>query len=291
MSYYDNILQWWDGVVWQPVEIAPINAKAIPATSIATTTSLTASPATINAGETVTLTATVTGATAGSVKFTGGSLGAGITDTASPWTTTNAPTASTTYYAEYLANGNYLGSKSTGKTVTVKQKVTKTATGPAKSSSNWEWKQSSAPFQVASTLTVGSGKDIPYSTAYVTKVVMWVSGYNGTSTCRAGLWNNGSPATLLGSSPNTTTASGGDTAGEVKQTTFTFSSPITVTTGTYNIGFWRDDNAGTAWAKSSTISGRTIWEDNSATAIGTLNKDASEGSLSLSWVVTYYIWQ
>ena len=300
MGYYDQSLSWWDGEKWRPTDaewqVGLLSKEST--TSIATSTSLTlngtAGNVTINRGATVDLAATVAGTTAGTVEFRAGSTSGTLitSDTASPWNSANyAPTATTTVYAVYKGSGVYLPSNSVGRTITVKQKATKTAAGPAKSSSNWEWKQSSEPYQIASTLTVGSGKDIPYATAYITAVTFWLSGYNGTSTCRAGVWNNGSPATLLGSSPNTTTASGGDTAGEVKQTKFTFSSPITVTTGTYNIGFWRSTSAGTAWSKSGTASGRTIWEDNSASSMGQLDKDASEGSLSLSWTIDYYIWQ
>jgi hypothetical protein len=88
-----------------------------------TSISLAASAASINNGEAVTLTATVTGATSGTVYFRSGSASGAIAATASVSggraVATVSPGAATTYYAQYVANGNYLGSTSGGVAVAV----------------------------------------------------------------------------------------------------------------------------------------------------------------------------
>ena len=80
--------------------------------SIPTSISLAIDKTSVAAGSPIVLTATVTGATTGTVRFRTGSTSGTVvaTDTASPWTATLTPSADTTYYAEYVAAGDYLGS-------------------------------------------------------------------------------------------------------------------------------------------------------------------------------------
>lgn len=100
---------------------------------IATSLSLTSNVTTINNGQSLTLTATLSGASSGSVAFRSGSPTGAIvaTKTAPPYTVTVAPTADVTYYATYAANNDYLASNSAGRVINVRQVVTKTWSGYA----------------------------------------------------------------------------------------------------------------------------------------------------------------
>jgi hypothetical protein len=130
MPYFDRALKWWDGGAWRPeIDNPPPDLVAIDPGNIATTTTLTVSASTVNAGTAVTLTATVSGTPAGSVIFerlSGSTWVAISTDTASPWTASHTPTASTSYRARYLGSGVYQPSTSATKTVTVKTLQTAT---------------------------------------------------------------------------------------------------------------------------------------------------------------------
>lgn len=104
-----------------------------------TSISISASASTIVTGNSVVLTAYVTGAPSGTVNFRSGSPTGPIvaTDyTGSPWQMTLYPTATTTYYAEYVANGNYLGSTSGAVTVTVNKITTTTSLSLSSTSIN-----------------------------------------------------------------------------------------------------------------------------------------------------------
>lgn len=77
----------------------------------------------IIAGQSVTLTATITGASTGSVRFragsTSGTIVATVSASAGKASAVLAPGSTTTYYAEYVASGYVLGSFSSGVAVTV----------------------------------------------------------------------------------------------------------------------------------------------------------------------------
>lgn len=99
--------------------VGAVSPGALVDYQIPTSISLAVSSSSVNAGQSVTLTATVTGASSGTVRFRKDSPSGTIvaTDTSAPWSASVTPTADTTYYAEYVANGDYEGSVSTGKTV------------------------------------------------------------------------------------------------------------------------------------------------------------------------------
>ena len=275
MTYYDQFLHWWDGTAWQPSSVAPIDAIAIPSTNIATSTSLALSKTTINSGEAVTLTATVTGASAGSVKCTNTSGGPAlsVTDAAPPWTTSYSPTSTAKVKAAYLANGNYLGSTSTEKTITVKQKVTKTY--KQSSRSGYQWRQSSTPFEVESTFTVGSSGQIPYTSFTITGIRLQVARYHagsGSTSITAHVANS-SGSILQSATLSVGGASGSDTP---LSPTFNLTD-FTVTSGTYRIGFTRDGAYQTQWDEYS--AGGTLYYDGS-----------SQGTGSLLWEIDGYAW-
>lgn len=130
----------WDGSTWLPNPSLPA-AVGIPVTSVATTTTLSTSASSVNSGTAVTLTATVTGTPAGSVIFerlSGSTWVAISTDTASPWTASHTPTATTSYRARYLGSGSSLPSTSATKSVTVKTLQTATKTLNAQWSASYQ---------------------------------------------------------------------------------------------------------------------------------------------------------
>ncbi|TFG40318.1 MAG: Ig-like domain repeat protein [Candidatus Aminicenantes bacterium] len=273
--YYGQALRWWDGDTWAPTipAVGDVDLRKVSATSVATATTLTVTPTIVNAGSPVTLTATVTGASAGSVQFYAGTTLIS-TDTASPWTATHAPTATTSYTAKYVANGVYLGSTSAGKSVTVKQKSTKTYVQASRS--GYQWRQSSAPTKIESTFVVGTGGLIPYSSFVITGIKLQAARYHagsGSSVITAHVAS--SNGTILSSKASVTlgAASGSDTP----MSALIDLPDITVATGTYRIGFTRGTTVGTQWDEYS--SKGTLYYDGS-----------SQGAGSLLYEITGYIW-
>jgi hypothetical protein len=100
-----------------------------------TTLSLSASASTINNGESVTLTATISGASTGSVQFrtgsTSGTVVATVSASGGQASTVQRPTSDTTYYATYVANGYNKASSSGSRSVVVRQLITKSWQGKA----------------------------------------------------------------------------------------------------------------------------------------------------------------
>ena len=278
MDYYDLALKWWDGTSWQPVlpSVTDVDLVKVSATSVATTTALATSASTINNGQSVTLTATVTGAASGSVNFfqtSGTSLNS--TDSASPWTATYAPTTTSKVKASYIANGIYLGSTSTEKTITVKQQSTKTYSQASRS--GYSWRQSSSPTKIESTFTVGSTGNIPYTSGFtITGIQLEVAGYYlgpGSSTITAHIAN--SSGTILSQKTGVVVskASSSDSA----LSALIDIPDLAVSTGTYRIGFTRSTSYQTQWDEY-TGSGTLYWDG------------ASQGTGSILWKITGYIW-
>ena len=276
--YYGDALRWWDGTAWVPAipAVSAVNLVKVAAASVATSTSLAVTPTTINNGQTVTLTATVTGAATGSVQFTSnsGTPALNTTDATSPWTTTYSPTATAVVKAAYLANGSNLGSTSPTKTITVRQKSTKSYSQSTRSS--YQWRQSSAPTKLESTFTVGASGNIPYTSFTVTGIKLQMATYfgsSGSTIITAHIAN--STGTIL--SQLASVSIGAATSSDTPLSGIIDIPDVTLVSGTYRIGFTRSTSYQSQW--------------DTYTGYGTLYEDGvSQGAGSLLWQIDGYVW-
>lgn len=280
MGYYDRAMNWWSGTRWEPQTSSWLsgNLTKEAASTIATSLSLTSNAYTINAGQSITLTATMSPAGAtGFVTFTGPGFNSGAVAVSGGAASANVtPSSSGQMTASFVGTGVYLNCSGTTN-ITVRTVSYKTASHLTRSS--YSWGMSSAPHKLTSSFGIGTGtNDIPYSSATLYNVRIQVAGYYGRSDAltisQAGIYDNADNPIAVVGNPGVSRAGGTDTPAN------SFDIPdITLSAGVYRIGFVFPSSMSAQWDKHTSVGGYTLYQDGGAVA-----------STSLLWEIDYYIY-
>ena len=279
-GYFDSAVKWWDGTKWRPGSadwLVPTISRKLP-TSIATSITLNLSATTINSGQSVTISGNITGASSGSVQiYRGGGLLKTVTAGSGAYSTTDNPSSSSSYYAVYVANGNFLGSTSGTQNVTVRtaQYYTVRSSSYGVARNGYQWGMSGAPHTLQSTFNVGGGQHVP-SGATITGARIEVAAYYARSDAinyTGGIYNSG------GGAISTVTRTDGKAGGtDTPLMAFDFGD-FAPADGGYRIGFSFPATSSIQWDYDSSAPGFTFYADGGAT-----------GSKSLLWEIDYYVW-
>lgn len=138
----------------------------------------------ITSGQSVTLTATITGASTGTVRFrsgsTSGTIVATVSASAGKATASLSPTATTTYYAEYVASGYVKGSFSSGVSVTVSPPTISTSI-PSLAASSTTINNGQSVTLTATVSNIPAGQTIQFRSGSTTGTVVGSATVSGTT--------------------------------------------------------------------------------------------------------------